>query len=203
VTPVPRPAAFLDRDGTLIEERSYPTRVEDIVPLPGAGRALRRLKAAGFLTIVLTNQSAIARGMLDEEHLGALHEHLSGELAGEGGAIDDVLYCPHHPDGSNLAYAFRCDCRKPGEGLLAMALQRHDIDLSRSLFIGDQPRDMFVGAGKVGGRILVTSGHPIDDTSSADMVAPSLEVAVDWLLDGVPDGVAAITPGAAPSDGAD
>lgn len=179
-----RPAALLDRDGTLIEERAYPVRVEDIVPLPGIGQALRRLRSAGYLTIVLTNQSAVARGLIDEEGLDALHENLRRRLASEGGLIDDILYCPHHPEGRNLAYAFPCNCRKPARGLLEQAVARHRIDLNRSVFVGDSPRDLFRDAGPCKARILVRSGHALDDTTGADRVVPSLVEAVDWLLDG-------------------
>jgi len=178
----PQPAAFLDRDGTLIEERSYPVKREDIVPLPGAGGALRRLQAAGFLTIVLTNQSAVARGMIDEEGLGALHQHLSQALAAEGGGLDDIFYCPHHPDGINRAYAQRCRCRKPGPGLLEQALAKYEIDLASSIFVGDARRDLFLEAGPCRARVLVRSGHALDDIEGADLVLPSIVEAVDRIL---------------------
>jgi D-glycero-D-manno-heptose 1,7-bisphosphate phosphatase len=177
-----RPAAFLDRDGTLIEERNYPVKNEDIVPLPGAGAALRRLRAAGFLTIVLTNQSAVARGMIDEEGLGELHEHLRRVLAAEGGGLDDIFYCPHHPEGSNVAYAHTCRCRKPARGLLEQALVAHDVDMHGSIFIGDARRDLFLDAGPCRARVLVTSGHELDDTSGADFVVPTIVEAVDEVL---------------------
>ena len=179
-----RPAAFIDRDGTLIEERNYPITEADIVPLPSAGHALRRLSAAGYLCIILTNQSAVARGMLSEERLAELHAHLASALAAQGGEFDDLFYCPHHPDGVHVAYSFVCNCRKPARGLLDQALAAHDIDLSRSVFIGDSPRDLFVDAGPCHARILVRSGHALDDTSAADRVTPSITEAVDWLVDG-------------------
>jgi len=177
-----RPAVFLDRDGTLIEERSYPTAADDIVPVPGAGRALADLATAGYLRIVLTNQSAVARGLIDEERLAELHRVLEERLTVAGGAFDALYYCPHHPDGMAAAYAHRCRCRKPGPGLLELALAEHDVDLSRSVFIGDSPRDLYVDAGDVAARILVASGHPLEDTSAADHVAEDLPAAVDWLL---------------------
>jgi len=175
-------AVFLDRDGTLIEERGYPVRCEDIVPLPGVAEALARLREAGWLCLVLTNQSAIARGLLDEEQLGVLHEHLQAQLAARGGGLDGVYWCPHHPEGKAVAYSFACECRKPREGLLALALADHDVDLRRSVFIGDSPRDLFPGAGPVTARILVRSGHPLADVSLADHVAERLPAAVEWLL---------------------
>jgi D-glycero-D-manno-heptose 1,7-bisphosphate phosphatase len=179
-----RPAAFIDRDGTLIEERSYPVTESEIVPIPGAGHALRRLSAAGYLNIILTNQSAVARGMLNEERLDQLHDHLARLLAIEGGEFDDVFYCPHHPEGVHVAYSFVCSCRKPASGLLEQAMAVHDIDLSRSVFIGDSPRDLFVDAGPVLGRILVSSGHPLEDKSASNLVTPTIVEAVDWIVDG-------------------
>lgn len=179
-----RPAAFLDRDGTLIEERGYPVTENDIVPIPGAAHALRRLSAAGYLNIILTNQSAVARGMLDEEQLDQLHAHLARLLAAEGGEFDDVLYCPHHPDGIHVAYSYVCSCRKPANGLLDQALAAHDIDLERSVFIGDSPRDLFLEAGPVMGRILVSSGHPLEDKTDSNLVTPTIVEAVDWVVDG-------------------
>jgi D,D-heptose 1,7-bisphosphate phosphatase len=173
---------FLDRDGTLIEERHYPVRTQDIVPLPGVGEALARLEQAGWLRIVLTNQSAVARGLLSEEDLGRLHDDLLVKLARHGGGLDAIYYCPHHPEGRAVGYAFACTCRKPARGLLDLALAEHGIDLSRSAFIGDAPRDLFSGIGPAGPRILVATGHALADTSTADHVAAHFPAAVAWLL---------------------
>ena len=94
-----RPAVFLDRDGTLIEERGYPAREDDIVLLPGVGAALARLGEADWLRIVLTNQSGVARGLFTEEDLARLNEDLARKLTREGGGLDALYYCPHHPHG--------------------------------------------------------------------------------------------------------
>ena len=177
-----RPAVFLDRDGTLVEERHYPVRAEDLVLVPGAGAALARLSDAGFLRIVLTNQSAVARGLLTEEELGLLHDDLCRKLAGDGGGLDALYYCPHHPQGTAVGYSFACACRKPARGLLELALAEHDVDLARSAFIGDSPRDLFADVPGAGKRILVASGHPLQDTRGADHVAPHVGAAVEWLL---------------------
>jgi D-glycero-D-manno-heptose 1,7-bisphosphate phosphatase len=180
-----RPAAFIDRDGTLIEERHYPVEIEDIVPVEGAGAALSRLKDAGWLRIVLTNQSAVARGMLNEEDLGRLHDHLARKLANDGGSLDGIFYCPHHPEGISLGYSFPCACRKPERGLVDLALAEHDIDLARSGFIGDSARDLFPGVPDVGARILVVApgaAKPADLTSPPDHIAPNFPAAVEWLL---------------------
>jgi len=179
--PARRRAVFLDRDGTLIEERGFPVRKQDIVLLPGVGRALAALGRDGWLRIVLTNQSAVARGLLTEEQLGELHADLAAKLAGRGGAIDALYYCPHLPDGVALGYSHACACRKPGTGLLDQALAEHPIDLSRSAFIGDSPRDLYAQVPGAGPRILLRSGHPLTDTTGADHVADTLAEAVAWL----------------------
>lgn len=183
-----RAAVFLDRDGTLIEERGYPTTKADIVLRPDAGAALARLAAARYLCIVLTNQSAVARGMLTEEALGALHDDLLEKLAADGGLVDALYYCPHHPDGIARAYAFRCACRKPAAGLLELAAREHGVDLARSAFIGDSPRDLFPGLTGTGPRVLVRGGHPLTELGGADHVADTLLDAVDWLLARAPQG---------------
>lgn len=184
-----RPAVFIDRDGTLIEERHYPVRREDIVPVRGAAAAMARLSAAGFLCVVLTNQSAVARGMLDEETLGELHDDLLLRLRDEGGGWDALYYCPHHPDGTAVGYGMRCTCRKPGPGLLEMALHEHDIDLTRSVFVGDRPRDLYVEAGQALGRVLVQTGDETygEPPEGVDVVVPSVVEAVDWILERVPE----------------
>jgi D-glycero-D-manno-heptose 1,7-bisphosphate phosphatase len=180
---VSRPAVFLDRDGTLIEERGFPAQEQDIVPLPGVGAALARLREAGYLRVVLTNQSAIARGLYDEERLEALHADLQRKLGAQGGAVDAIYYCPHHPDGKAVAYAFACTCRKPARGLLDLALREQDVDLASSVFIGDAPRDMFPDAGPARARILLRSGHPLPEGATADHIADNLPAAVKWLLE--------------------
>jgi D-glycero-D-manno-heptose 1,7-bisphosphate phosphatase len=177
-----RPAVFLDRDGTLIEERGYPARPQDIVLLPGVGRALARLAEAGWLRIVLTNQSGVARGLFSEEELGRLNEDLFQKLARQGGAVDALYYCPHHPEGLAAAYAHACACRKPGRGLLDLALAEHPIDLARSAFVGDSPRDLFPDVAGAGPRILLRSGHAPPAQAKADYVAADLAEAVAWLL---------------------
>jgi len=193
-----RAAVFIDRDGTLIEERGYPVRAEDIVVLPGVGQALQRLAAAGYLRILLTNQSAVARGMLSEEELAGLHEHLERQLQTNGGGLEAIYYCPHHPEGSAVGYNHACRCRKPATGLLDLALSEHAIDLSASVFVGDSPRDLFVQAGPCAARILVTSGHALTDTRDADVVLPSFAEAAAWILHHVPRNLRA-SPGPAAS----
>lgn len=185
----PRPTVFLDRDGTLIEERSYPVRAEDLVVLPGVPEALAALKDAGYRLVILTNQSAVARGMIDEERLGVLHDGLLEELGAAGGTIDALYYAPHHPEGSNPAYRFDSPLRKPRAGMLELAVHEHPTDLGRSACIGDAVRDLFVDVEGIGRRVLVRSGHALSaaDADAADHVADALPDAVDWLLAHAPE----------------
>ncbi len=114
--PRKRHAIFLDRDGTLVYPRHYPSRPDDLILYPGVGEELARLQAAGFWLIVITNQSGIARGYFTEETLTAMHTHLARELARDGVRLDGVYHCPHHPDGAIPELAIRCGCRKPQPG---------------------------------------------------------------------------------------
>ncbi len=156
----PKRAAFLDRDGTIVEEVDYLTRPEQLRLLPGAAAAIRRLNEAGWLVVVATNQSAVARGMLSEDGLAAVHARLKEMLAAEGARLDGIYYCPHLPDGSVADYARVCDCRKPAPGLLQQAARDLGIDLPASAMIGDGLRDLQAGMAAGCSRLfLVRSGH--------------------------------------------
>lgn len=140
-----RRALFLDRDGTLVEPRHYPSHPEDLVLYAGIAPELRRLQRAGFALIVVTNQSGIARGYFDEDDLRAMHAHLARELARDGVRLDGIYHCPHHPDGVIPGLAVACDCRKPRPGLLLRAGAEHALDLARSWFVGDILDDIEAG----------------------------------------------------------
>lgn len=134
---------FLDRDGTLnVEVENFLTRPEQVRLVPGAGDAVARLNRAGFKVAVITNQSAIARGLLDEAGLEAIHDRLRELLAEHGAIVDSIDACPHHPDGCVAAYRITCNCRKPLPGLLFTAATRFDADFERSHLIGDDLRDV-------------------------------------------------------------
>ena len=141
----PRPAAFLDRDGTLNVPNGYIARPEDLRLLPGAAQAVRLLNRARVRAIVVTNQPVLARGECDERTLERIHARLEMELGAEGAFLDGLYYCPHHPDrgfpGEVPALKIDCACRKPGTGLLEQALCDFAIDLPRSALFGDTLRD--------------------------------------------------------------
>lgn len=156
--PGPRPAVFLDRDGTLIEERDYLTRIDELALVPGAAVALRELRAAGFALVLATNQSAIARGMLSEEELARIHAELERRLAAEGARLDAIYVCPHHPSEGAPPFRGACDCRKPAPGMLRRAIAELDLAPERSFAIGDAARDLEAGAALGIPGLLVRTG---------------------------------------------
>ena len=155
-------AVFLDRDGTIIEEKEYLHRVEDVAFIPGAGAALRRLQDAGFKLFVVTNQSGVARGFYTEEDVHLLHRHIAAQLEPFGARVDAWFYCPHHPAGRG-SYALPCRCRKPLPGMLLEAARRFDIDLGSSVMIGDKLVDVQAGAAAGCRSILVRSGYGAEE----------------------------------------
>lgn len=154
-----RAAIFLDRDGTLNREVDYLRRVEDFELLPGVAAALLRLAEAGFVLVVVTNQSGIGRGLLDEARLGAIHARLREELLASGVKLLDVLWCPHLPQDAPGGEA--CSCRKPAPGLLLEAARRHGLSLERSWMVGDSLRDAQAGVAAGARPALVRTGKPL------------------------------------------
>jgi D-glycero-D-manno-heptose 1,7-bisphosphate phosphatase len=140
------PAAFLDRDGVLNVDHGYVYRPEQLEWIEGAPEAVRLLNEAGYTVIVITNQSGVARGFYDEAAVHRFHAHMQAELERHGAHIDAFYYCPHHPEGTVAEYALRCDCRKPGTGLLERAVREWPIDLTHSFLIGDKPDDLKAAA---------------------------------------------------------
>lgn len=151
-------AVFLDRDGTLNREVDYLSDPNDLELLPGAGEALRKLQDAGFMLAIVTNQSGIARGILDEEILSAIHERLRSDLAPFGVRLDWIGYCPHHPTVGSGYFRADCNCRKPAPGMLLECAAHIGIDLDRSWCIGDSLRDLDAAAAVGAKGILVRTG---------------------------------------------
>jgi histidinol-phosphate phosphatase family protein len=146
----PQRAIFLDRDGVLNREIDGVFRPEMLELIPGTGAALARVNKSGLLAIGVTNQPAIAKGFMSFEDLRAVHNRLDWALAEDGGGyLDDLLYCPHHPErgfeGERPELKIACECRKPAPGMLHTAAGRHNIDLSASWMIGDHARDIEAG----------------------------------------------------------
>jgi len=155
---MPREGVFLDRDGTLIDDVHYLSRIDQVQMLPGAAEALARLNTAGVLVVVVTNQAGVARGYFPEDRISEVHQHLNEVLAKFGASVDAYYYCPHHPDGVG-DYRQSCDCRKPKPGMLLTAAHDLDIDLTRSWMIGDKLSDIEAGAAAGCRTILVRTGY--------------------------------------------
>ena len=136
------PAVFFDRDGTLNVDIHYLHRPEDFIWTPDAPAAIRRLNECGILTVVVTNQSGVARGYYPEEDVLHLHDWMNEELKKEGAHLDALFYCPHHIDGKIPKYTKACDCRKPATGMIDAACAKCVIDRTRAVLIGDSESDM-------------------------------------------------------------
>ncbi len=179
-----RRAVFLDRDGTLIREVGYLSRVEELEVLPGVAEALKRLGEAGYLRLVVSNQSGVARGYFDEATVERLNDALRDRLRAAGADVEDFAWCPHHPDHDKA-----CACRKPEPGLLKELAARHGVDLKASWMVGDKAVD--VAAGKNAGcrAALVRTGYGAAEEGEAeglrpDLVADDLKEFADALLGG-------------------
>ncbi|MEO5859316.1 MAG: HAD family hydrolase [Pyrinomonadaceae bacterium] len=171
-----RPAAFIDRDGTLIEEVNFLSNVDDLQVFPYTADALRKLKDNGFWIVVVTNQSGIGRGIYSEADMHAIHDAMQAQL---GWAIDAFYFCPHLPDEG-------CECRKPGLGMLNFAQRDMAIDLQRSWMIGDKRIDVETGQAAGIGSALVLTGYGLTHReqliNSADVVSENLLDAVEQIL---------------------
>lgn len=172
-----RIAVFLDRDGVLNEAIvrdgvPYPPKsLNEVIVTTGAEAALRRLKNAGFLLLVVTNQPDIGRGQASFDEVNAINSHLASQLP-----LDDFFICPH--DGADA-----CDCRKPKPGLLEAGARKYDVDLTRSFMIGDRWRD--VDAGHAAGCSTVWIDYGYRERASShppEKIVRSLPDAVDWIL---------------------
>ncbi|HEY7567679.1 MAG TPA: HAD family hydrolase [Gemmatimonadaceae bacterium] len=175
--PPKRRAAFLDRDGTLITDVHYLADPESLVMMPNADLAVRALNDAGWLAIVVTNQSGIARGLVTEEQYQATAQRLREVFAARGARIDAMYHCPHHPD-----FTGPCECRKPGTLLFRRAAADFGIDFRRSAYIGDRLRDVQQAQTLGGVGIMV----PVPSTPADELERAKREfVVADTLMEAV------------------
>lgn len=142
-------AVFMDRDGTINQYRGFLKRTEDVALIEGVAKAISQINKSGYLAIVVTNQPVIARGDCTLKELEKIHNKLETLLGIEGAWLDDIFFCPHHPDkgfeGERPEYKFDCDCRKPKPGLLLQAAEKYNIDLGQSYMVGDSDSDIKAG----------------------------------------------------------
>ena len=181
-----RAAVFLDRDGTLIDERGYLDRLSLLSVFPWTGDALRLLNRAGFATVIVTNQSGIARGLIDESFLHEVHRELARRIA--PARIDGYYYCPHLADAADPRYRLACDCRKPRPGLILRACTELDLDPARSFMVGDRWLDVRCARAAGVGAILVRTGHGAHEEEripppvAPDAILNNSMEAVGWIL---------------------
>lgn len=184
----PQKAIFLDRDGTINEykDKTYVTTPESLVLLPNSSKAISLINSSQYLAIVITNQPIIARGEITIDELNTIHYKMETELGNDGAYLDDLFYCPHHPDkgfpGEISELKIKCNCRKPKIGLFEQASQKYNISLKDSWMIGDNEKD--IKAGKRGNMhtIYVKSGSNFPLNIEPDYITNDLLEAVRRIL---------------------
>ncbi len=179
-----RPAVFLDRDGTLNEDRGYVGSREQFAWIAGAPEAVARLNAAGLAVVVVTNQAGVARGFYAESDVRALHDWMQEELAVAGAHVDGWYYCPYHTKGTVAAYAVWHPDRKPGTGMFERAVRDLGLDAARSFIVGDKASDLEPGRRLGLTTVLVRTGYgrQHEATAGADHAADDLAAAADLIL---------------------
>jgi D-glycero-D-manno-heptose 1,7-bisphosphate phosphatase len=184
-----KPAVFLDRDGTLIHDVGYLSRVEDVRWFPWSIEAIRLLNRAGFLVCVTTNQGGIGLGFYGPELVERVHADMAAAVRGAGGRIDAFFFCPHHPAAVIETYRLECECRKPRPGMIRQAEARFAIDLPRSFVIGDKIADVGLAANVGAQGLLVKTGYGQAEIErhggrvpGAAFVADTVFEAASWIL---------------------
>jgi heptosyltransferase-2 len=184
------PAVFIDRDGTLIEDKHYLADPGKIKFLSGSIDGVVRLKQAGYKIVIVSNQSGVARGFFPLETVDLVHNHLAEQMKKAGCEPDDIRFCPHHPDGDEPNFTGECDCRKPRGGMLEAAAVNLGVDIKRSFIIGDKFSDIQCGKVIGGQSILVRTGKgsktgkelPLDPYLQPYYISNDLAAAVDYIL---------------------
>ena len=166
-------AVFLDRDGVINVDNGYVSQRDDFEFIDGVIDACKVLKEKGYLLVVITNQSGIARGYFSEEQFHTLTEWMDWSLADRGVDLDGIYYCPHHAEKGLGEYKIDCDCRKPKPGMLINAIADLDIDASQSILIGDKASDIQAGlAAGIKTNYLVRTGKTI--TTEGEKIATAV-----------------------------
>jgi histidinol-phosphate phosphatase family protein len=176
-----RPALFLDRDGVINEDPGWISSPRDLVIFPFAAKAIRLANRAGFLVIVVSNQSVVSRGMASAEMVDEIHAKLTSELKRDGARVDAFYFCPHHPD-----FSGPCRCRKPQTGLIDRAVAENAVDVEGSFLIGDTTGDLLTGENAGLRTILVRTGKAGQDglhVVQPDTVCDDLLAAVRWIIE--------------------
>jgi mannose-1-phosphate guanylyltransferase/phosphomannomutase len=167
-----RPAVFLDRDGTIIRQVELLHKKSDVKLISGAASAIKAFNDLGYLTVVVTNQPVVARGIIGPKEVDEIHALLIDRLGKQGAKIDAIYFCPHHPQANVKKYRMKCKCRKPEIGMILDAAKKYNIDLKKSWMVGDSTRDTLAGNNAKLKTILVKTGHGGEDV---------------WQFEGKPD----------------
>lgn len=174
-------AVFLDRDGVINVDHAYVSKAEDFEFIDGVFDACRHFQQQGYLLVIVTNQSGIGRGYYTEQDFQHLTDWMLAQFTLHGINISGVYFCPHHPNNAQPPYNIDCNCRKPAPGMLLQAIHEHNIDVTKSLMLGDKAADMQAAAAAgVSRKILVLSGQSLteQDKQLADEVWPSIKSAL-------------------------
>ena len=182
-------AIFLDRDGTMNVSKGFISKADDLELIPGTIDAIKAINKSGALAIVITNQPVIARGECSFEELHNIHNKLKTLLGKKGAFVDDIFYCPHHPDkgfeGEVPELKFDCECRKPKTGMIDEAVKKYNIDLSKSYMVGDSTMDLETARNAGIKSVLVNTGFAGNDGKydrSCDIEAKNLFDAVEKII---------------------
>lgn len=176
-------AVFLDRDGVIIADTGYIDSVKRVFFLPGVAENLKKLKEKGFMLVIITNQSGVARGYFSEHTLKGINKNILDRLKTQGVEINGVYFCPHHPEGKIKEYALQCNCRKPLPGMILQAAKELSIDINTSFLVGDSERDIL--AGKRAGCqtiLLKNPGKELNSNIKPDKIVENLQQAVEFIL---------------------
>jgi len=187
-----KPAVFVDRDGTINEQMGYINHVSRFKIIPGVPQAIRMLNRQGFLVLVVSNQSGVARGYYPMDLVETIHQLMVTRIKEKKAVIDGVFFCPHHPAGSVPEFSRECECRKPKTGLIEQACKSFEIDLRRSFVVGDMCTDIELAhrAGLKG--VLVKTGYGLGEieyilprkNAKPSHIAEDLLDAVRWIMTG-------------------
>lgn len=181
-----KPAVFIDRDGTINEQMGYINHLSRFKILPGVPEAIRLLNENNFLTIVVTNQSGVARGYFPIELVAEVHSFMEESLRNSGAYMDGIFFCPHYPTGDVPEYTIECDCRKPKTGLIDQAMGSFDIDISGSYVVGDHSTDLELANNCGLKAIMVKTGYGL---GGVKYLLPNMEISPSYVADDLLDAV--------------
>jgi D-glycero-D-manno-heptose 1,7-bisphosphate phosphatase len=187
---VSKPAVFIDRDGTVNEQMGYINHISRFVLLPGTAEALKILNRHDFLAIVISNQSGVARGYFPIDLVERIHSYMRELLQKKGAVIDGIYFCPHYKGGVVPEFSISCSCRKPKTGLIEMARENFDIDMSNSYVVGDRCSDIDMAYRSNLKGVLVTTGYGLGEIDYVLPGSPTKPVhiakdllhAVNWII---------------------